>query len=180
MKSSEIKAALYNWAVSALPDTNWSVVFANQNAPSPNRPYVTLRLFARQDIGEPYFEAPDEYGVAVWGKDREASISVQVFGENQGDMDVTEDLFDSLHKETVRTFMLRAGGLVFVRHLTGITDLSGLMGNGIEPREQFDIRVRTAVVIEDDVGLIERVELTTVFKGEAGETVYQAVDTIGD
>jgi len=76
--------------------------------------------------------------------------------------------------------MLRAGGLVFVGHLTGITDLSGLMGNGIEPREQFDIRVRTAVEIEDDVGLIERVELTTVFKGEAGETVYQAVDTIGD
>jgi hypothetical protein len=50
--------------------------------------------------------------------------------------------------------------MAYVQVLTGPEDLATVVGTGFEGRAHLDVQMRAAISIIDDVGIIERVELT--------------------
>lgn len=166
MLTSVLKALLAQWVEENRPAPEWVPVFRNQNAPVPDRPFVSLMLLSRIDVGDPSAGPPDPVtGIAILTKDRQITLSVQTFGPDA--FDTAMALYDSLHKHAVQVFLFRANDLAFTQHLTPVSDISEIVGSTQEERAQFDVEFRTGVELEDDVGLIEKVEATGTFDGSS-------------
>lgn len=162
MLTSEIKALISQWVEQNRPAPEWTPAFRNQNAPVPDRPFVSLMLTSQIDVGDPSVGAPDSAtGIAVLTKDRQITLSVQTHGP--GAYDAAMALYDSLHKHGVQVFLFRNGGMAFVQHLTPVNNLSEILQSTNEERAQFDVEFRTGVELDDDVGLIEQVQATGTF-----------------
>lgn len=173
MLTSEIKQLLAQWVQGRLPD--WKVAFRNQNAPIPQRPFVSLLITSQGDVGDPSVSSPDENGVATLTMDRNVVLSVQTLGPDA--MHAALSLYVSLHLYPVQMFLLRAAGLVFTQHLTLVSDISELQQSTMEERAHFDVEFRTAVKVQDDVGLIERVIMDGTLEHPDGSSLLRSFDT---
>jgi len=130
------------------------VIFANQNAPRPEREFITLQMLNASNSGDATIGDIDENGIAEIVTDKNVVVSVQTFGDNGGA--IALNLFNSLHKQSVQE-SLSVAGVYFIRHINGINDLTALASTRYEPRYQMDILFRTADVFEDNIGRIETV-----------------------
>jgi len=159
---SALQSAIRGWASNAAPSEVTQVVYADQNAPRPPRPFVTLRLTPLGTVGQSYIGEPDSDGVATILHDLELSCSVQAFGPCA--MQITSTPLGSLERATVND-RFRSAGLAFIRDTAGILDVTALTGTEFEPRAQFDIEFRTTGQILDDIGFIE----TVIASGEIND-----------
>lgn len=151
------------------------VVFAQQNAPAPAGLYVTVQVLAMPRIRHATEGSPNNSGVAQIVDDIEPSVRLQSFGENA--FATLEAVRDSLSKPTVLS-SLRSAGLAFVDVLSGVDDISQVMGGTVEQRAGLDLRFRCAGVTTDNVGVIETVEITAVAEVD-DDTAYTDTIEIG-
>ena len=76
---STIKSGLYTWASTT---SGLATIWSDQNAPQPDKPYLTLRIQGISSIGHDSLQAPEDTGATggVIG-DREFVLFVQGFGD---------------------------------------------------------------------------------------------------
>jgi len=145
------------WAAANVP-AGCTVIFADPDAPRPEYPYVTLKVTLGNDIGYASESPPNDDGIIRVVKDFELTASVQVYTADKAGLKsagaIGFGLYNSLDLPSVYG---RLSGIVFVRRLTGLQDLTALLNTGREGRTHFDVMFRAGLVIEDDVGLIEHV-----------------------
>jgi len=154
MNIADIKSKLQTF-IDDTTDNGVAVVFANQNAPRPKGPYITIHITA---IGQKEFGTigePNTDGDAEIVNDQEISVSLQAFGENA--YSIMGGLRSSLDKVSVLQ-SLRAVGLLFIRVLNGVNDMSQTIGTKYEERAGMDLAFRAANVVSDHLGTIESVE----------------------
>ena len=130
--------------------TAFPVVWANQNAPRPDAPYVTLLINSLQQIGrdgigetvlvEGEGEDPDKY-LAVPHGDREFILSIQAF--DTGAMQEALNISSAFQSEASRQALI-TDGIAYVQTLD-LQDVSQLMTSEIEERGMVDIRLRIGV-----------------------------------
>lgn len=155
------------WAVANADAAVTEVIKANQNAPRPARPYITV-LVTTTSQGEHSNEgAPDNDGVASIENELACMVSLQVIGNSA--KTIMGNLRQSLEKTTVLT-SLRATGLPFIRVLNGINDLTEQVGTQYEERAGMDLEFRTVAVVTDTVGVIESVEGTATHERPNGDS----------
>jgi len=159
MNIDQIKTALRTWVVdnTALAESN--VVFANQNAPRPSRPYITIFVTTTPLSEHANVGAPDDDGDAVIENETAVMASIQCFGDTA--YGVLEGLRGSLEKVTVQQ-ALRAAGLPYIRTLSGVADLTETVGTQFEGRAGMDLEFRAVATVTDNVGVIESVEGTGI------------------
>lgn len=170
MNLNEVKEQVRVWAAANVAE-GVTVVFANQNAPRPALPYVTIHVTAMPEKEHASVGPPDENGDAEIVNDLAPTVSLQAFGD--GARDIMSGLRRSLDKVTVLQ-SLRAAGLPFIRDLSGVTDLSETVGTKFEDRAGLDLEFRAAGVVTDAVGAIESVEGTATH--ETGENIETNVN----
>ena len=142
---------LWTWAEA---NTGLPVIWANQNGPQPEPPYVTLNVIATSREGLPYIGEVDETGLVVIGQGQLFTLSLQVYGE--GVTGAVQGLRDSLERITVQRD-LRSSGFAYVRVFSEPQDVPEITGTTWQQRANMDIQFRAARDITDDVGLIETV-----------------------
>lgn len=168
------KETLLEWAEGNLQNTGVPVVWANQNAPRPALPFVTLQILSRVDKEWSDIGNVDDSGNCEIINDRAITVSIQGFGPDC--TDEVQALHDSLERITVQE-TLRAGGVCFIRTVSGVTDLTDTIGSKFEERAGFDIEVRVSSVVVDNPNYIDRVTGEGTLGSSEIETVVVTFDT---
>jgi len=148
---NDIRNTLYDWAFGIV--TPEPVIWADQNAPRPAMPYLTLRITPSSPIGQDYQYSPKPDGTGKVTGNREFTLMIQHFGA--GGYDAMEALGSSLERFTIQQ-MLNAGSLAYVQVLPTL-DISMLVDTRFEERYSKDVIFRTHVDHSDIPGFINRV-----------------------
>jgi hypothetical protein len=158
---AEVYQVIFDWLKA---ESGLVVIKANQAAPRPARPYVSLNFLnpalrlGGQDQQE-MNEATDE--VTTSGM-RSAVASINIFGENA--IDTLARVRDSLDRPDV---IERFSELdVAVIDDSAIRDLTALQETIYEERGQLDLTVGFVSESEVDVSTIEKVEIETEIGGQ--------------
>ena len=153
-----LKGHLYDWVD---VQTAFDIVWANQNAPRPDDPYVTLFLpsfqqIGRDGIGGTIFDDPDY--IAIPHGDREFILSIQSFGA--GAMQEILNIANAFQSESARQ-PLMVDGIAYVETLD-LQDVSQLISSELEERGMVDIRMRIGipygVATKEDTGAILKIK----------------------
>jgi hypothetical protein len=160
-----VKNALHGWAVAQSGLDAGKVIWAEQDAPSPALPYLTLKFSSLVQVKEEYTGEPDDDGQALISGDREFTLSVQCFGGVP--LQILENLKNSLHKFEVKLALPE--GLAFIDSL-GIMDISEVLDTRFEKRGAMGLLFRVSSQFgaggtqekpftTDEVGVIETVKI---------------------
>lgn len=159
--------AIYDWAST---QTASPVIWANQDGPQPELPYVTLQVTADNREGMAHVGCIDADGIATIQQGQILSVSVQTWGNSA--LGLVQGLRNSLEKPTVQRG-LRESGLAYVRVTLGPQDVPDVTGTTFQARAVMDVQFRAAVTLTDDLGVIESI----AFEGSDG-TASPAGDTV--
>lgn len=166
-----IQDALYDWMDA---QTTWEIVHAEQNAPAPDTPYLTMRTTNIPKVGQDDRTSPNDSGIANITGNRELTLEVQGYGA--GAIQELINLASSLEKQSVRA-SLRANNIAFVR-TEPIQNLTYLVETHMVERGILEVVFRVAEEQTDDVGIIKKVTGDYTYKDPAGETVLQDTYTV--
>ena len=149
--------AVYEWlslAVEGAP-----VIRRDQDGNIPDRTFVTAKVIADLREGHAYVGSSDGDGIVRIQQGSLLTVAIQAFGPEA--FEFGQMIRNSIERITAQDAM-RSRGACFVRVLAGPTDITTRVGTTFEQRCMLDVQLRTNVVILDDVGFIERVELTGI------------------
>lgn len=160
-----IRLGIYDWVKSELAGTDVTadkIMWLNQDAPRPARPYVGLNVLVGP--GRVGHDALTEVTPGVYDLVgvREMTCSVNVYGERADAF--VDQLMCSLEKPTVQE-RLATFGLAMIEQ-SDPTDLTALIETRWEARSQFDVRFRVTSKTRDNVGYVQSVELENQVLGE--------------
>lgn len=172
MKDSELRLKILNWLQNNASSDLSAIIFANQNAPRPSYPFMTMHILSKEENEHADIPRPNDLGVTTISKTKNFTVSVQSFGP--GSLDIMDDLRRTLEKVTV-TQDLRSDGIAFIRVVSGVNDLSDTVDTEFEERAGMDVQFRTTAIVTDTVGVIESVDVTGI--NETGEST-QITETI--
>ena len=167
MNISAIKLAIYNWAVAH--SMGATVIWANQRAPRPARPYVTLQLSgAARPMGRdelrPLTSGANSF---VTTGPRLLILTVQVWGNPETDPagDTVWSLAQQLNGTLGMAAALEnlAAANIAVVSEGDVENITAATIAGMEPRATFAAVLGTAEDITDPVGYIAE------FEGATGE-----------
>lgn len=157
MTHAQIIQALKDWLNGNKGSAGITVIRANQNAPRPALPYITLYVTSTTMGDHSNISAPNSAGTASIENEQAVMASVQCFGDDS--KSIMDGLRQSLEKVTVRQ-ALRAAGLPYIRTLNGVNDLTEVVGTKYETRAGMDLEFRAVSAVTDNIGVIESVEGT--------------------
>lgn len=131
------------------------LVFAQQNAPRPAKPYATLDVRNNGAAGWIIEGGPDDNGVAQFFEQRVINAEVQFFGV--GAMERASDLGLRLRMPSQASRAAQLG--VPIARVRGAIDATFLMNETqYEDRGILEFTAHHTGEMDDDVGLIEHVE----------------------
>lgn len=158
MNLSAIQAALFGWASSNAPGA--TVVWADQAAPRPARPYVTLKVRGPfRDLGADEIRHTGTEGAFEIVGHRRLTLSVQVLGANNAAaQQLAITLNNSLGKPSVLA-TLRAAGIA-VSDEGDIQNLTAFLDTQFEARFAFDVSLLVVASANDTLGSIRSVEIS--------------------
>lgn len=152
--------------------SNVTVIFANQNAPRPAKPYGTILIMSVIRVGQNDEQREtDNYGEMALVGQRQMTVSLNIYGE--GAIDYMETLQQSLSKFSVLQNYFGSAPISILNKST-IQNLTYLLETDFESRAQMDITIGYAVDYTDDVGLIEHVEVVGTVNDE--ELINDIID----
>ncbi len=171
--SQEIEDALFDFVVDVLSLDKDKVLWARGNQIRPSRPFVVLNIFAAPaSIGRGeimYSGLKDRWNLSF---QKAFTLSIDVFSDDNY-LDQADQLLNafelSKYKEIFKAINLGYWGQL------GVVDLSDLEETKIRPRVKLDVRMAYGKTIVDDMGEIEKVELTTNFGGNEDDIVIDNI-----
>lgn len=152
--------------------SNVTVIFANQNAPRPAKPYGTILIVSSIRVGQNDEQrSTDNYGEMTLIGQRQMTVSLNIYGD--GAMDYMETLQQSLSKFSVLQNYF-GSAQISILNKSNIQNLTYLLETDFESRAQMDITIGYAIDYTDDVGLIEHVEVVGTVNEE--EVINDIID----
>lgn len=155
-----IKKALYNWLKEELKDTAVGpekIVWLDQDAPRPSRPYVGMRVLAGPvQVGDDEEREVSPGIVNVTGN-RTLTFTVSVYGSDS--YEIACKLHSSTSKKTVQGALYSTGGLSVVER-QDVQNVTTKLDTKNESRFEFDTVFGCVSSVHDEVGVIEDVEVT--------------------
>lgn len=149
------------WLKRAVPDR--AVIRRNGDGVLPPRPFITARVIAEAREGQPSVGPMSDDGDVLVQQGALLTVSVQTWGDDAFAMAST--IRSSVERPSQQDHF-NGDGLAYVRVLSGPTDAPAIVGTGWEDRAVLDVQFRTRIAFVDQLGIIERVELTGDFGNE--------------
>ena len=157
MTYTEFLDNVYTWAAA---NAGITVIFADQNAPRPNDPYITIKDLAIVGLGHRNTLAPDNITEERIVKyEDEITVSLQSYGNDT--VNNLQLLKESLHKESVMLALEEMH--IVVRREENIRNVSSQVDNVIEKHWSYEITFGIANTIAEETGIIETAETTGIY-----------------
>lgn len=166
---TEVGKAICAWLATA---TGYPCILANQNAPQPQKPYLTAYLRTRDDPGGAKGAGMDETrptatpGVFKYAKFRGLGVQIQCYSNAVvGDLHacaILETGVESLSLESVKNKLRKDGHLAVIPVNTPIHDLSALLETRGESRGMCEVNFNVVSRLTDNIGWIESVNQSQI------------------
>lgn len=157
---NEIYQRVIAWLTAITPQ-GVTIIVADQNAPSPTRPYMTLRLSQSGEIAHyttPNVDEEGDLGVTRWIR---LTAALQIFGRPDVPLEaenIAQHIADRVYNETQRVEIL-GRSLAFNQILNGPQSVDQIAGVEWEPRVVLDLGMSAARDLTYEIGCIEFVEV---------------------
>ncbi|HCU25440.1 MAG TPA: hypothetical protein DF383_10525 [Deltaproteobacteria bacterium] len=153
---TQIKTAFQEWLSQEAAGLT-SVIFADQAAPRPPKPYGTVRLGVQRALGlRDEFRELDDLGIAEYLGQREMTVALNIYGP--GALEQMHQAQASLSKQSVLDRFIGTYGIAIL-DAGDITNLTSFLEVSDEERAMMEVRIGYSVSTNDDVGWIETVEV---------------------
>ncbi|MDB5849793.1 MAG: Phage-related protein [Rhodoferax sp.] len=150
------------------PAAGCAVVWAEQDAPQPVKPFMALRLGTSTGPEHEIYEPVDEAGFQLVRSHREVVLEIQCYGV--GAVDLLETLKQRLRWQTTIDVATRLN-LAVLDH-GGVQNITALLDTAFhEPRGMLEIGIRRLQASTDDVGLIETVNIDGTITGGVSTSI---------
>lgn len=167
-----MRAKLYQ-AFSPLASPS-GMVFADQNAPRPDKPYVTLKVASVTHPRFPVEYMPDEEGIAKISDHSQWEVELMFFGPG-AETDATRVASQLKYPSHVQ----RIHELGLSISTVGVpTFIPRHYGHQIEEQASLEITGYAIYLGEDDVGLIEEVEVEGTLVEADGDTITEIFNIV--
>lgn len=147
---------VFPWLNQCFP-SGVTLIKADQGGELPTRPFAVAKARVASREGHPFYGPLDDDGIQPVYQDALVTLSIDTYGP--GAFNLADNAWSKMVTTTINDAMMERG-FAFVETLSPPTDLSAVVGTTFEERAHLDVSLRTALKILDDVGLIERVEIT--------------------
>lgn len=141
------------------------VIRANQNAPAPNAPYMTINIQSQQPTGS-FRNAISSGGVQDVIRTYAFTLDVNFYGKKNGQVELealVEDVLDALEDHTARIFSLE-NKIAFQEIIQPPTDVSALFGDQFQPRYNVAMRFHTSRLVQYTNSVIEDVNVEATWR----------------
>ncbi len=155
MNTSTIKSSLFNWLNTEFGG-GLTPIFARQNSPRPQKPYATIQLQSLSMMGQDELRSIDDSGIATIGGQRKMTIDLNIYGPDA--LGLMHQAQSSLSKQSVLDAFYESE--IAIWNVGDAKDLTALLETNWEERAQMDVFIGFANNINDDLGIIEKVDLS--------------------
>lgn len=162
----------------AIKPAGVTIIVADQNAPSPARPYMTMRITQSGEIAHQKAANVDEDGnldIVRWVR---LTCALQVFGQPEQPLEaegIAQHIADRVYNDVLRIDTL-GRSLAFNQILNGPQSINQIAGVEWEPRVSMDLGMSASRDLQYEIGAIEIVEV----KGEVDEREFEFTVTSGE
>lgn len=157
--------------LNAIKPAGVTIIVADQNSPSPARPYMTMRITQSGEIAHQLGEGVDCDGnldVVRWVR---LTCALQVFGRPDHPLEaeeIAQHIADRVYNDAVRIDTL-GRSLAFNLILNGPQSVNQIAGVEWEPRVVMDLGMSASRDLQYEIGIIETVEV----KGEVDDREFE-------
>jgi hypothetical protein len=157
---NDIYQRVIAWLTAIKPE-GVTLIVADQNAPSPPRPYMTMRLSQSGEIAHyttPNVDEDGDQGVVRWVR---LTCALQIFGRPEVLLEaenIAQHMADRVYNETQRIEIL-GRSVAFNQILNGPQSVDQIAGVEWEPRVVLDLGMSAARDLVYAIGCIEVVEV---------------------
>lgn len=142
-----------------------AVIRANQNAPAPSAPYLTLNIQSIQPTGS-FRTAIATNGAQDVTRSYAFTLDVNFYGKKNGQVELealVDTVLDGLEDHTARMFELQ-GKIALQEVIQPPTDVSALFGEQWQPRYNIALRMHTSRLVEYLNSYIDDVVVTETWR----------------
>lgn len=170
MNIATLQNGIWDWIEAVTSYGNSRIIWENQKAQRPQKPYISLLFSTITKIGHDWHSAPATDGSNTIRGDREIILQISHYGT--GSLQVINDLEDSLERNLYLD-ILRENGIAYAETVNN-SDISLLLDEIIEERAILEVLIRTnSTVITDidEIGVIETVNVPNAKYYDSGENL---------
>lgn len=145
--------------------SNVPVIRANQNAPAPNAPYITINIQSQQPTGS-FRMAISEEGEQSVTRTYAFTLDVNFYGKKNGQVELealVEKVLDAFENHTLRVIALN-NQISFQEIIQPPTDVSALFGDQFQPRYNVAMRCHTSRLVKYTNSVIEDVNVEATWR----------------
>lgn len=172
MNVSDVQNTISEWVRT---ESGYPAIWERPNASRQERPYIGMLVLALVPTGSAYISPPNDAGIATIAGSSVMSISLNSYldmdAARLNAINVLENLRLSLWKESVK-LLFNDTGIGYLA-TTNNQNLGQIVGTEFEQRGVMDINFLINSSINDDVGIIERVEGLGEFYDATGQLTHE-------
>lgn len=158
MQISEIYRSIKDFTVLVLNDSSITVYLNAQSANMAQKPVVTIKLGAFNQVGTAMFYEIDEMGIQRTGLNKRFTVTFQAYTD---ELHRAEDILNKIHNALHSTleFDFFKGDIAFNNTMLGVSALPTAIGAKNESRAILEVEFYTCQEEQWQVGFIEHVEV---------------------
>lgn len=179
MNFSILQNNIYTWINT---ESGFVTIWQYANAPRPTRPYVSLLIPTITPVGQTEMLHVDDAGIITIRSQNLMTLSIIYHGQeaaqDMSGQEVISRILLSTKKEYVNQ-IFRDSGMGYLTRLAQNT-LQNLVATSFEEQVILDLLFLLVTDITDDVGLIERVEMSGEYLYEDGSLRHVSTIIVED
>ena len=159
MEIRDVYQRIASFVEIVIDDPAVTVIYANGNAPRPEKPFITLGINSLRNLAMPFRNEIDDMGIQNVGS---SMAFTAVFNSYADEMHGAERLLNKLerHFRTEIAYLHFRGDIAYMETVFGVSAIPQVEGAVNESRANMECIFNLNQTIEDNVGLIETVEIT--------------------
>jgi hypothetical protein len=165
MLISEVYTRVYDFVVLAINDPLVTVIFANQNAPRPKKPFIIIQVGGLKEVSMPMKYEIDDNGIQNIVSNMSFIITFNSYCDV---LHQAEELLNLLQRKfrTDLAYNHFKADIAYMRTIMGVSALPVAIGGINESRAIFEAEFSLTQSLLDDVGLIEHIHITDETTGD--------------
>jgi len=165
MLLSNIYTKIANFIRDVLDDERFTIIFANQNAPRPKKPFITIGISNFRTISMPCRISTDNNGVEKLMLTKLMLVKVECYTDVLHQAEETLEIIQN-NLRTQRAYHYFEQELSYMSTVMNIMTMPAVIGSTTENRAIVEFEFLTNQTVFDELGLIEHIEITDEITNE--------------
>ncbi len=165
MLISEVYTRLEEFIVLSLNDPTITVIFANQNATGPHKPFITISIGALNDVGFPMKYDIDDNGIQDIIVNKSFIVTFQSYCDGLHQSENILNTIQNSFRSDLSYYHFKAD-MVYIRTIMGVSAIPIPINEINESRAMLEVEFSLNQIIQDNVGLIDYIVVEDEITGK--------------